>query len=126
DPHSGEALDGLSRVAGVLDGRVEEAISGGRLAEGALTLANFRAAAPSDTRSALLEQRLYSAQLSKAFADGNFHRAAAVLRKAHQSVSIAPDQMARWRSDLTRRQEESRVQRLAGRVEEHSRDGQLP
>ena len=125
DPHSGEALDGLSRVAGVLDGRVEEAISGGRLDEAALTLANFKAAAPSDTRSALLEQRLYSAQLSKAFADGNFDRAAAVLRQAQQSGSIAADQMARWRSDLTRRQEESRVQRLAGLVEERSRDGKL-
>jgi TonB family protein len=125
DPHSGEALDGLSRVAGVLAGRVEEAISGGRLDEAALTLANFKAAAPSDPRSAPLEQRLYSAQISKAFTDGNFDRAAAVLRQAQQSGSIAADQMARWRSDLTRRQEEARVQRLAGLVEERSRDGKL-
>jgi TonB family protein len=125
DPHSGEALDGLSRVAGVLAGRVEEALSGGRLDEAALTLASFKAAAPSDTRSAPLEQRLYSAQLSKAFTDGNFDRAAAVLRQAQQSGSVAAEQMARWRSDFTRRQEESRVQRLAGLVEERSRDGKL-
>jgi TonB family protein len=125
DPHNGEALDGLSRVAGVLAGRVEEAISGGRLDEAALTLANFKAAAPSDPRAVPLEQRLYSAQISKAFTDGNFDRAAAVLRQAQQSGSIAADQMARWRSDLTRRQEEARLQRLAGLVEERSRDGKL-
>jgi TonB family protein len=125
DPHSGEALDGLSRVAGVLAGRVEEAISAGRLDEAALTLANFKAAAPSDPRSAPLEQRLYSAQMSKALTDGNFDRAAAMLRQAQQSGSIAADQMARWRSDLTRRQEEVRVQRLVGLVEERSRDGKL-
>lgn len=125
DPRNGEALDGLSRVAGVLAGRVEEAINGGRLDEAALTLANFKAAAPSDPRGAPLEQRLYSAQMSKAFTDGNFDRAAAVLRQAQQSGTIAADQMARWRSDLTRRQEEAKVQRLAGLVEERVRDGKL-
>jgi len=41
DPHNGEALDGLSRVAGVLAGRVEDAISSGHLDEAALTLASF-------------------------------------------------------------------------------------
>jgi TonB family protein len=125
DPRSGEALDGLSRVAGVLAGRVDEAIGGGRLDEAALTLANFKAAAPGDPRSTPLEQRLYSAQISKAFTDGNFDRAAAVLRQAQQSGSITADQMARWRSDLTRRQEEAGLQRLAGLVEERSRDGKL-
>jgi TonB family protein len=125
DPRNGEALDGLSRVAGVLAGRVEEAINGGRLDEAALTLANFKAAAPSDPRGTPLEQRLYSAQMSKALTEGNFDRAAAVLRQAQQSGSIAADQMARWRSDLTRRQEEAKVQRLAGLVEERVRDGKL-
>src|SRR5205807_1474672 len=62
DPHNGEALDGLSRVAGVLAGRVEDAISSGHLDEAALTLASFKSAAPNDLRSGPLEQRLSSAQ----------------------------------------------------------------
>ncbi|TLZ08764.1 MAG: TonB family protein [Gammaproteobacteria bacterium] len=125
DPHNGEALDGLSRVAGVLAGRVEDAISSGHLEEAALTLASFKSAAPNDLRSGPLEQRLSSAQMSKALTDGNFERAAALLRQAQQSGSSAPDQIARWRSDLARRQEEARVQRLAGLIADRIRDGKL-
>ena len=125
DPHNGEALDGLSRVAGVLAGRVEDAISSGHLDEAALTLASFKSAAPHDLRSGPLEQRLSSAQMSKALTDGNFERAAALLRQAQQSGSSAPDQIARWRSDLARRQEEARAQRLAGLIADRIRDGKL-
>ena len=125
DPHNGEALDGLSRVAGVLAGRVEDAISSGHLDEAALTLASFKSAAPNDLRSGPLEQRLSSAQMSKALTDGNFERAAALLRQAQQSGSSAPDQIARWRSDLARRQEEARAQRLAGLIADRIRDGKL-
>src|SRR5207253_2345829 len=125
DPHNGEALDGLSRVAGVLAGRVEDAIGSGHLDEAALTLASFKSAAPNDLRSGPLEQRLSSAQMSKALTDGNFERAAALLRQAQQSGSSAPDQIARWRSDLARRQEEARVQRLAGLIADRIRDGKL-
>ena len=125
DPQNGEALDGVKRVSGVLAGRVEEAISAGRLDEAVLRLANFKAASPTDPRGASLEQRLYAAQMSKALADGNFERAAALLKQLQQSGSAAPEQIARWRSDLTRGQEEVRFQRLAGLVEDRIRDGKL-
>lgn len=125
DPHSGEALDGLHRVAGVLAGRVEEAISAGHPDEAALALANFKAASPNDPRSSSLEQRLILAQMSKALADGNFERATSVMHEAQQSGLVAPDQIARWRSDLTRRQEDSRLQRLAGLVDDRIREGRL-
>src|SRR5207244_1524451 len=124
-PQNGEALDGLSRVSGVRAGRVEDSISSGHLEEAALTLASFKSAAPNDLRSGPLEQRLSSAQMSKALTDGNFERAAALLRQAQQSGSSAPDQIARWRSDLARRQEEARVQRLAGLIADRIRDGKL-
>ena len=125
DPHNGEALDGLHRVAGVLAGRVDEAISAGHADEAALALANFKAASPNDPRSGSLEQRLIVAQMSKALADGNFERATSVMREAQQSSLIPPDQIARWRSDLTRRQEDSRLQRLAGLVDDRIREGKL-
>jgi TonB family protein len=126
DPHNGEALDGLSRVAGVLAGRLEDAVSAGHLDEAALALANLRAASPDDPRAHALEQRLYSAQVSKALADGNFERAAALMQKAQESQSIAPDQITRWRSDLARRQqEEARLQHLAGLVDDRITEGKL-
>src|SRR5207253_3247451 len=101
------------------------AISSGHLDEAALTLASFKSAAPNDLRSGPLGQRLSSAQMSKALTDGNFERAAALLRQAQQSGSSAPDQIARWRSDLARRQEEARGQRLAGLIADRIRDGKL-
>jgi len=125
DAANGEARDGLQRVAGVLAARFEEALSGGRVDEAVLTLANFKAASSADARVAGFEQRLYSAEVSKALADGNFDRAAALVRQAQQSGSMATDQLARWRTDIARRQEDAKLQRLAGLVEDRIRDGKL-
>ena len=125
DAANGEARDGLQRVAGVLATRFEEALSGGRLDEAVLTLANFKAASSADARIAAFEQRLYSAEMSRALADGNVDRAAAVMRQAQQSGGTAADQLARWRTDIARRQEDLRLQHLAALVEERIRDGKL-
>ena len=75
DAASGEARDGLQRVASVLAGRFDEALSGGRIEEAAQMLANFKAAAAGDARVATFEQRLYAAEVSRALNDGNFERA---------------------------------------------------
>ena len=125
DPVNGEAQDGLQRVAGVLAARFEEALSGGRVDEAVLTLANFKAASAGDPRVAGFEQRLFSAEVSKALADGNVDRAAALLHQAQQSGSFPADQLARWRSDIVRRQEDVKVQHLATLVEDRIRDGKL-
>jgi TonB family protein len=125
DGHNREAHDGLARVAGVLAARVDEALNGGRFDEAALTLANFKSATPADPRVGAFELRLYSAQIGKALADGNLDRAAALVHQAQQSSSIAAEQIARWRADVTRRQEDAKVQRLAGLVDDRIHDGRL-
>jgi TonB family protein len=125
DAVNGEARDGLQRVAGVLAARFEEALSGGRIDEAVLTLANFKAASSADARVASFEQRLYSAQVYKALADGNLDRAATLVRQGQQSGSVAADQLARWRSDVARHQEDAKLRRLAGLVEDRIRDGRL-
>lgn len=125
DSSNGEALDGLQRVAGVLAARLEEALSSGRLDEAALTLANFKAASSADPRVASFEQRLYSAEMAKALADGNLERAAAVVRQAQQSGSVPAEQTSRWRTDIARRQEDAKVQHVAALVEDRIRDGKL-
>jgi protein TonB len=109
----------------VIAGRFDEALNGGRLDEAAQNLANFKAAAPDDARVTELAARLANAQISRAVADGNLERAAALLRQAQQSGALPADQLARWRSDLARRQDDARVQRLAGLVQERIRDGKL-
>jgi len=125
DPSNGEARDGLLRVAGVLAGRFDEAMNASRFDEAAQTLANFKTAAPGDARSATFEERLYSTEIGKALGDGNPDRANAYLRQAQQSSAVAPEQLARWKADIARRQEDAKVQRLAGLIDDRIRDGRL-
>ena len=125
DPTSAEGRDGLQRVAAVLASRFEEAMSGGRLEEAAQALANFKSAAPGDARLVAFEQRLYAAEVSKALNDGNLERAAQYVRQAQQSTAIPAAEIARWRADIARRQDDAKVQRLAGLVDERIREGRL-
>ena len=125
DGSSGEARDGLQRVAAVLAGRFDEAMAGGRLDEAAQTLANFKAATPTDARVGAFEQRLYAALVSRALNEGNLDRAAQYVRQAQQSTSIPAGEIARWRADIARRQEDAKAQRLAALVEERIREGTL-
>jgi TonB family protein len=125
DATSAEARDGLQRVAAVLAARFDEAMSGGRLEEAAQTLASFKSAAPNDARVVAFEQRLYAAQVSKALSEGNLERAAQLVRQAQQSTAIPAAEIARWRADMARRQDDAKVQRLTGLVEDRIREGRL-
>jgi TonB family protein len=125
EPTNAEALDGLQRVAAVLAGRLEEELNAGHLDEAAQTLANLKAASSADPRLAAFEQRLYAAQFAKALADNNAERAAAVVRQAQQAGSVSADQLARWRAELVRHQDDAKVQKLAALADERIHDGQL-
>jgi TonB family protein len=126
DPASGEARDGLARVATVIAGRFEESLNSGHLEESARDLANLRAAVPEDTRIPELAALLLNAQIAKAISDGSPERADALLRQAQQSGALTAEQLAKWRGDLARRQQEdSRIQRLAVLVQDRIRDGKL-
>jgi TonB family protein len=125
DAANAEARDGLQRVAGVLAGRFDEAMSGGRIEEAGQILANFKAAAAGDARVPAFELRLYGAEVSRALNDGNFERAAQYVRQAQQSTAIPAEQIARWRADIARHQEDAKAQRLAGLVQDRIREGKL-
>lgn len=125
DPASGEARDGLARVATVLAGRFDEAINGGRVDEAAQTLASLKSAVPTDPRIPALSTRLTVAEIAKTLADGNVERAAVLIRQAEASHTLAADQLAKLRTDFARHQEDAKLQHLAGLVEERIRDGRL-
>jgi periplasmic protein TonB len=122
---NGEARDGLTRVAGVIASRFDEALTAGRLDEAAQNFANFKAAVPDDQRVADFGARLAGAQITKALADGNPDRAAALVKQAQQSLALPAEQLAKWRADIGRRQDEAKVQRLASLIEDRIRDGRL-
>ncbi len=125
DAGNAEARDGLQRVAAVLAARFDEALTAGRLDEAGQTFANLKSAAPADARVSAAEQRLYAAQIAKALADGNLDRAAAFVRQAQQSSGVPAEQIARWRADLARRQEDAKVQHLTGLIDDRIHDGKL-
>ncbi|HUI62788.1 MAG TPA: energy transducer TonB [Steroidobacteraceae bacterium] len=125
DPSNGEAADGLQRVAGVLASRFEDAITANRYDEAGQALANLKAATPSDNRVPGMELRLYTAEIGKALGEGNPDKAAALVRQAQQSPAVPADQIARWRADIARHQEDAKVQRLVGLISDRIRDGRL-
>lgn len=125
DPANAEARDGLTRVASALVAHFEEALTGSRFEEAAVTLANFKIASPDDPRTNPLEQRLYAAEIARALADGNTERANAYLHQAQQSPALSPDLLGRWRVEIARHQEDARVQQLGSLVDERIRDGRL-
>jgi TonB family protein len=100
-------------------------MNAGRFDEAGAALANFKAAAPKDSRIPALEVRLMTAQISKALADGNLDRANALIRQAQMSAAIPADQVNKWKAETTRRTEDAKVQRIASQVTDRIRDGRL-
>jgi TonB family protein len=125
DPSNGEAGDGLKRVASVLSARFDEALSAGRYDEASLALAGLKAATPDDQRVTQLDGKLATAQITKMLADGNVDRAASLVRAAQQSGTVPDAQIAKWRNEINRRQDEVRQKRLVEGAQERIRDGRL-
>ena len=125
DPANGEAKDGLRRVGDVLVSRFNDAMSGAHYADAALALATLKLANPSDSHVGPFQLQLSTAEISKAFADGNADRAAALLRQVEQSGAVPAAQLAAWRAQLARLQQADKVQSLAALVQERIRSDQL-
>jgi periplasmic protein TonB len=125
DPANGEARDGMGRLASLLMSRFDESLGGGRFDEAAAALASLKIASPGDSRLGSLESRLLQAEIAKAFADGNIDRATALIRQAQQSGAIPAGELARWRTELAKHQDESRAKHLGDLFAERLRDGRL-
>ncbi|MGH8202582.1 MAG: energy transducer TonB [Steroidobacteraceae bacterium] len=125
DPTNGEAKDGLRRVGDVLISRFNDAMSGIHYSDAALALATLRLVEPSDSHLGPFQLQLSSAELSKAFADGNADRAAALLHQAQQSGAVPAPQLATWRTQLAHLQQVAKVQSLASLVLDRIRSDEL-
>ena len=116
DRTNGEAKDGLRRVGDVLISRFNDAMSGSHYGDAALALATLKLAQPADSHLGAFQQQLSTAEISKAFADGNADRAAALVRQAQQSGAVPAAQLAAWRAQLSRIQQADKAQSLAALV----------
>ena len=125
DPANGEAKDGLRRVSEVLISRFNDAVSGAHYGDAALALATLKLAEPSDSHLGPFQAELSTAQISKALADGNADRAAALVRQAEQSGTVPAAQLATWRAQLAHLQQADKAQSLAALVVDRIRSDEL-
>jgi protein TonB len=125
DPTNGEAKDGLRRVGDVLVSRFNDAMSGAHLGDAALALATLKLADPADSHLGAFQQQLSSAEISKALADGNADRAAALVRQAQESGLVSGAQLAAWHAQLAKLQQADKVQSLAALVLDRIRSDEL-
>lgn len=125
DPANGEAKDGLRRVGDVLISRFNEAMAASHLGDAALALATLKLVQPSDSHLGPFQLQLSTAEISKALADGNADRAAALLRQAQQSGAVPAAQLATWRAQLSGLQQAEKVQGLAALVLDRIRTDEL-
>ncbi len=124
-PTSGEARDGMARLASLLMSRFDDAMSGGRYDEASSAIADLKIAAPGDSRLGSLEARLLQAEVNSAFADADADRAAALVRQAQESGVVPAAELAKWRAQLARDQSEARAARLVDAFNARIRDGRL-
>ena len=125
DPTNGEAKDGLRRVGDVLISRFNDALSGTHYSDAALALATLKLVEPSDSHLGPFQLQLSSAELSKAFADGNAGRAAALLHQAEESGAVPAAQLATWHAQLAHLQQIDKTQSLASLVLDRIRSDEL-
>ena len=125
DPANGEAKDGLRRVGDVLISRFNDAIAGAHYSDAALAFATLKLVAPSDPHLGPFQVQLSTAEISKAIAEGNADRAAALVRQAQQSGDVPAAQLAAWRAQLAHLQQADKVQSLAALVLDRIRSDEL-
>jgi TonB family protein len=125
DPGNGEATDGMTRIGNLLITRFEESMTASRYEDASEALVALKTAAPGDARLSGLEGRLTQSQINKALSESNVERAAQYLRQAQQGNSISADQISKWRTEITRRQDDIRTTRLVGLANDRIKDGRL-
>lgn len=125
DPTNGEAKDGLRRVGDVLVSRFNDAMSGAHYSDAALALATLKLAQPNDPHLKSFQLQLSTAEITKALADGNADRAAALVHQAEQSGSVPAAQLAAWHTQLSHLQQADKVQSLAALVLDRIRADEL-
>jgi TonB family protein len=125
DPNNGEAHDGMTRLAGLLMSRFEDSLTAGRFDDASGALAGLKVSSPGDVRLGPLEWRLTQLEVNKALTDGNLDRVSALIHQAQQSNVVPADQLAKWRAEVARRQDDAKLKRLSDAFGERLRDGHL-
>jgi TonB family protein len=125
EPDNGEALEGLTRIGGLLDSRLQSAMAQQDHEEAAATLARLKLIKPGDAQLKATEAKLAEARIASALEKKDVDRAAVLLRQASQGGVLPPERLTRLREDVERRQADARTQRLGELVSLRIREGRL-
>jgi TonB family protein len=116
DPASGEARQGLQRLAEILFARVQSALDERKFDIALQSLETARSINPGDSRLAALDARIASlraefgpAQILAAIAAQNFDRAAQLIDDATRAKSLNAAKLTQLRDELRRRHEEADI-----------------
>ncbi len=119
DPGSGEARQGLQRLAEVLFARAQSALDERKFDAALQALESARSINPDDGRLAALDERITSlraefgpAQILAAINAQNFDRATQLIDEAVRTKSLGNAKLIQLREELRRRREESDIANL--------------
>ena len=125
DPQNGEAIEGLARIAAVLEERLQSALSERRTDDAAAILGHLRLAKPDDARLAALGAEVVESQLAAAVESGALDRANQLLRNAEAARRLPTDRAEYWRERINGRQLDARARQLVQLVNARIDDGRL-
>jgi TonB family protein len=119
-PDSGEARQGMRRVAEILFSRVQSALDEHKFDVALLSLEAARSISPNDGRLPVLDERIASvraelgpAQIQAALIAQNFERATQLIDEAARVKSLSPTKLNQLRDEIRRRRDELEAARFA-------------
>jgi protein TonB len=132
DPSSGEARQGLQRLAEVLLARVQSALDERQFDAALQALENVRSIDPGDKRLQAFDERiakmraeLAPAEILAAINAQNFDRAAQLIDQAARTKSVSEPKLNQLREDLRRHRTDSDSARLVALIDVRMQQDQL-
>jgi TonB family protein len=132
DPVSGEAQQGLKRLAEVLVGRVQSALDEKQFDAALQALETVRSIDPNDSRLPALDARIAKmrdelgpAEIQAAINAQNFDRATQLIEQATRTKSLGESKLAQLREDLRRHRADSDVMRILALADARLQQNQL-
>src|ERR1700722_10625149 len=132
DPGSGEARQGLQRLAEILLARVQSALDGRQFDAALQALETARSINPEDTRLPALDERIVKlraeigpAEILAAINAQNFDRAAQLIDGASRTKALTEQKLNQLREELRRHQADSDVAGLVTLIDARMQQDQL-
>lgn len=132
DPSSGEAQQGLKRLAEILVGRVQSALDEKQFDAALQALETVRSIDPNDARLPALDARIAKmrdelgpAEIQAAINAQNFDRATQLIEQATRGRSLSETKLAQLREDLRRHRADSDVERILALADARLQQDQL-